>query len=81
MKKTGYKQRVLKYLVDFGSITTWEAITNFGATRLSAIIFSLKEDGYCFGEEWIEKTNRYGEDVKFKKYILLKDNGGINNEL
>lgn len=56
------KERVLRYLQDFGSITSWEAIQNFGATRLSAIIFLLKKDGYKFDEEWITKINRYGED-------------------
>jgi len=72
MKKDNNKKRVLRYLQDFGSITSWEAIQNFGATRLSAIIFLLKKDGYKFDEEWITKINRYGEEVRFKKYILIK---------
>lgn len=33
---------VLEHLQKYGSITSWEAIDKYGATRLSAIIFNLK---------------------------------------
>lgn len=71
MKKITQKQRVLKHLQENNSITSWEAIKEFGATRLSAIIFDLKKEGYNFNEEWVSTVNRYNEPVTFKKYILL----------
>lgn len=39
---------VLHHLKKHKSITSWEAIQNYKATRLSAIIFELKKRGYEF---------------------------------
>lgn len=65
------KDRVLRHLRDFGSITSWESFTEYSITRLSAIIYNLKHiDGYDFDEEWQTRINRYGEKTSFKKYIL-----------
>ena len=67
------KERILNHLKRYGSITSWESFEMYGATRLSAIIFNLKKDGYEFNEEWIKRKNRFGEQVEFKKYILKED--------
>lgn len=61
---------ILKYLKDFGSITTYESFTELGVTRLASRINDLKNQGYQFNEEWITKKNRYGKAVSFKKYKL-----------
>ena len=45
-KKQTHKTRLLQYLKDYKSITSLEAIRDLGNTRLSASIFTLKEDGY-----------------------------------
>lgn len=37
--------QVKKHLEEQGSITSWEAIKLYGATRLSSIIFKLKKEG------------------------------------
>lgn len=71
-KKITQKDRVLQYLKDYGSITSWEAIQQFGATRISAIIFNLKKDGYEFDEEWEHTTNRYADPVSYKRYVLKR---------
>ena len=67
------KERILNHLKRYGSITSWESFEMYGATRLSAIIYNLKKDGYEFNEEWIKRKNRFGEQVEFKKYILKED--------
>lgn len=67
------KERILNHLKRYGSITSWESFEIYGATRLSAIIYNLKKDGYEFNEEWIKRKNRFGEQVEFKKYILKED--------
>ena len=36
------EDKVLQYMQDFGSITTWDAFTDLGITRLSAKIFNLR---------------------------------------
>lgn len=40
------KQSVLEHLQKRKSITSWEAITLYRATRLADIIFKLKSEGY-----------------------------------
>ena len=37
------KERVLQYILDFGSVSTWDAIKDLGCTRLSAYIYMLKK--------------------------------------
>lgn len=71
-KRATKTERVLRHLQDFGSITSWEAIKEYGATRLSAIIFNLKHKyHYIFEDEWVEFTDRYGFPGRFKKYVLV----------
>ena len=66
------KIEVLKYLKDFGSITTYQAFTDLGCTRLSEYIRQLREE-YAIEDEWLKTTNRYGKKVKFKKYYLVTE--------
>ena len=72
--KKGKKMKieVLKYLKDFGSITTYQAFTDLGCTRLSEYIRQLREE-YAIEDEWLKTTNRYGKKVKFKKYYLVAE--------
>lgn len=69
MKMT-QKEMVFKHLQEFGSITSWEAIMEYGATRLSDIIYRLRNDGYNIKSETVSTKNRYGEHTHFAKYIL-----------
>lgn len=64
---------VLGHMQKKGSITSWEAIENYGATRLSAIIFNLKEEGYQIGDTWEQYENRFGETVRVKRYFLKRN--------
>jgi hypothetical protein len=68
--KTTQKQRIINYIRQFGSITSWEAYQDLGVMQLGARIDQLKKDGYEFTTEWENKKNRYGEDVSLKKYYL-----------
>lgn len=63
---------VLRHLKDNKTITTYEAFTEYGATRLSAIIFELRKK-HLITDEWVERQNRYGENVRFKRYIYKKE--------
>ena len=46
MDKKSQKQKVMSYIRKHGSITSVEAFKALGVTRLSAIIYYLKEDGF-----------------------------------
>lgn len=71
MKRLSQKQRVINHLEKHGSITTWDAFIKYGITRISAIIFNLKKDGYKFQEEWITRNSKRNGKTQFKKYILV----------
>ena len=68
--KTTQNDMILRHLQDYGSITTWEAIQEYGVTRLSARISDIKDMGYIITDEWQSSLNRYGEMVSYKKYSL-----------
>lgn len=61
-------QKVLDHLKEHGTITSWEAIEKYGATRLSAIIFNLRKFHNIEGVDHIE-TDRYGNTSTYTKYI------------
>lgn len=58
------------YLQRFGSITSWEAIKEFGATRLSAIILVLRNEGYNITTTMKSGKNRFGENTRYGVYEL-----------
>lgn len=70
MEKTTQEKEVLDYLRKIGSITSWEAIVEFGATRLSAIIYNLRKKGYNIETNDIIVKNRYGNATVIAKYVL-----------
>lgn len=61
---------VLEWLRENGSITSMEAIENFGATRLSAIIFDLREKGHDIETVMVEGRDRYGHRMGYARYVL-----------
>ena len=72
MSKITMKDRVLKYMKDFKSITTYQAFTDLGNTRLSEYIRQLRLE-YDIADEWVQANNRYGEKIKYKRYWLKND--------
>lgn len=67
------KFMVLHHLHHKGNITSKEAFDYYGATRLSAIIYSLREDGIRIGMVWEEGINRFGKPVRYGRYFLEKE--------
>lgn len=65
---------VLKHLQTKKYITSWEAIEEYGATRLSAIIFDLRKAGWNIQDRWEVEYNRYGQRTRFKRYFLIGGN-------
>lgn len=71
MNKT---KAITLHLIEKGSITSWEAIKEYGATRLSAIIYNLR---YKYNlniiTEDVNFTDRFGSKSSFAKYILVEE--------
>ena len=79
MRHTNKTQKVLEHLKKHGSITSWEAITEYGATRLSAIIYNLRRD-YIIDTDMKQVTDRYGNDTRFAKYVYRGENKQEDDE-
>lgn len=73
----GSKVRILEHLKKSGSITSMEAFQLFGITRLSARIKELRDKGYDIRTLMVDSVNRYGEDVRYGKYVLMRDKNGV----
>ena len=61
---------VLTHLKTKPSITSQEAFTKYGITRLSAIIFKLRQEGYPITTKKKHGINRYGNTVSYGEYML-----------
>ena len=68
--KITQKERIIQYIREFGSISSWEAYSDLGITQLGARIDQLKKEGHEFRTEWESSKNRYGEPVSYKRYYL-----------
>ncbi len=64
---------ILDYLREHDGITSIEAFDLCGATRLSAIIFSLRKRGYVITCENIKTINRFGKLCIHGKYSLVSE--------
>ena len=73
-KKMTQEDMVMDYIHKFGSISSWQAFTDLGITRLAAKICKLKKQGFSFKKEDVTTRNRYGKSVTFRKYSLLQEN-------
>tara|TARA_R110002050_G_scaffold105546_1_gene215287 strand:+ start:1674 stop:1952 length:279 start_codon:yes stop_codon:yes gene_type:complete len=60
------------HLKNYGSITSLQAIKEYGATRLASIIFNLKQDGYNIHSTDLEFTTRFGRRTTISKYLYMK---------
>jgi hypothetical protein len=66
-------ERILRHLRDFGSITSLEAITEYGILRLASRINDLKGQGYNISASRGKGKNRYGEPTSFAVYRLVEE--------
>lgn len=72
-KKKSQISEIIHHLRKYKSITSMEAIKRYGATRLSGIIYVLKERGFGIETELVEVKNRYGHITRIEVYHLIKD--------
>lgn len=72
-KPKSQTEAIIQYLQENKSITSLQAFKIFGATRLSGIIYVLKERGFKIETELKEVKNRYGHITRIAIYHLIKD--------
>lgn len=72
-QKTTKFAQVKTHLIERGSIDSWTAISLYGATRLSSIIFILRKKGMNIITEPLQSLDRNKELSRFAKYVLIKE--------
>lgn len=70
--KITQNDRILRHLKDHGSITSLEAMTEYGVMRLASRINDLKCMGYNIISRTIKSKNRYGETIHYSEYSLAE---------
>lgn len=63
-------ERIIRHLNDYGSISSREAMLEYGIMRLASRINDLKRKGYIISVEFKTGKNRYGETTHFAVYRL-----------
>ena len=61
-------ERIIRHLNDYGSITSLEAMREYGIMRLASRISDLRRRGYRINVESIEGVNRYNEKTRYARY-------------
>lgn len=66
----GQATKVLNHLKNVGSITSWEAFKHYRITRLSAVIYALRDAGYHIGT-----TIEFNDETKthYARYAIKKE--------
>ena len=62
--------RIIRHLQDYGSITSLEAMKEYGIMRLASRINDLKRRGHKIISITEKSKNRYGEPTKYSVYML-----------
>ena len=75
MARVTHKELVLKHLQNHGTITSMDAIREYGNTRLAATIHTLRHKyGYIIEGKSVPFNNRYGHSSQFAEYKLSTKN-------
>lgn len=71
--KTNKTQKVKEHLEKHGKINIWEAIQLYNATRLSAIIFNLRNKyNMNIVNNRVAFTDSYGTKSHYDNYVLVE---------
>ena len=69
-KRLTQSMKIIKYMMDFGSITPVQAMQDLGVMRLAARISDIERQGWEIIHERETGKNRYGEKTTYAKYSL-----------
>lgn len=65
-------EKTLDYMKKHGTISSWEAIQKLNETRLSALIYILKNKGYKISSENKKTKNKDGKVTHYTVYRLAE---------
>ena len=64
--------RILRHMKDYGSITSLEAVNEYGIMRVASRLNVLRAQGIAIVSETNTGKNRYGETTHFAVYRLAE---------
>lgn len=70
--KSTQRMRIMRHLEDFGTLTSLEAMKEYGIMCLPSRISELRARGEKIEKTRREATNRYGDTIHFMEYRLIK---------
>lgn len=65
-------EQVIRHMEESGSITSLEAMQEYGIMRLASRITDLKKAGIPIHRDMVRQKNRYGETVTFARYSIVR---------
>lgn len=71
--------QVLEHLEKYGTITSWEAITKYSITRLSACIYNLRRD-HGIKTELVARKDGKGRKKHYALYTLVDGREEMNEQ-
>ncbi len=69
-------EKIIRHLRDYGSISSAEAMREYGIMRLASRISDLKKAGVPIRREMVTGKNRYGENTSFARYSIEEGGAG-----
>ena len=63
---------VLKHIEEYGHITSWEAMQEYGINQLHPVITDLRKAGIPIKREMVSQKNLYGDTVSFDRYSIAE---------
>ena len=72
MKQT---EKIARHLETYDSITSLEAMHEYGIMRLASRVSDLRKSGFPVRAEYIRGKNRFGEPTCYARYILDEKEG------
>lgn len=69
MKQT---EKIARHLETYGSITSLEAMRDYGIMRLASRVSDLKKAGVPIRVETVRGKNRFGEVTNYARYSLAE---------
>lgn len=65
-------ERILRHINDYGSITSLEAVNEYGILHLAARVSDLRRLGHPIVSETVSGKNRYEEPVHYSRYFMAR---------
>lgn len=61
-------EKILRHIDTYGSITAYEAMSEYGIMRLASRISDLKKEGVDIVSVTERSRNRFGEPIHYARY-------------